>query len=179
MDNGVLLQTVNLTKYFSIIKGVFRRTVSHVHAVDDVSVRIRRGSNLGLVGESGCGKTTVGRTIIRLLDPTSGQILYNDDGQQVDIAALSRGELRRMRSKMQIVFQDPQSSLNPRRTIRDTIAEPLEILKGMKGEELEVSVLELLDDVGLNYNSGQNREASAWNHCMAPRCWPSAATVGS
>jgi len=155
LENDTLLQTVNLTKYFSIVKGMLRRTVSYVHAVDDVSLKIRRGRNLGLVGESGCGKTTVGRTIIRLLDPTSGQVLYNDDGQQIDIAAIGRGELRKMRSKMQIVFQDPQSSLNPRRTIRDTIAEPLEILKGMKGEELEIRVLELLDEVGLSPEHAQ------------------------
>jgi len=155
LDDDVLLQTVNLTKYFNISTGIFRRKISHVHAVDGVSFRIRRGTNFGLVGESGCGKTTVGRTIIRLLDPTGGQILFNDDGQQIDIAALGKAELRKMRSKMQIVFQDPQSSLNPRRTIRDTIAEPLEILKGMRGEELELAVLELLDDVGLNPEHAQ------------------------
>jgi oligopeptide/dipeptide ABC transporter ATP-binding protein len=155
LENDVLLEAVNLKKYFSIVQGVFRKRVTHVHAVDEISFKIGRQRTMGLVGESGCGKTTVGRTIVRLLDPTDGQILYNDGEQQIDIAHLKKDELRRMRSKMQIVFQDPQSSLNPRRTVRDTIAEPLEILEGIGGEELEIRILQLLDDVGLNPEHAQ------------------------
>jgi oligopeptide/dipeptide ABC transporter ATP-binding protein len=153
--DDVLIEAIDLRKYFSIVEGIFKRSVTHVHAVDDISFRIRREHTLGLVGESGCGKTTVGRTLIRLLDPTSGQIIFHQDGQQVDIASLGTRGLRDMRRKMQIVFQDPQSSLNPRRTVRDTIAEPLQILEGMRGEELELRILELLEDVGLNPEHAQ------------------------
>lgn len=155
MGDDVLLEAIDLRKYFTIEKGLIRKHLTYVHAVDDISFKIGRQSTLGLVGESGCGKTTVGRTLIRLLDPTSGKILFNDNGQLIDVATLNAQELRTMRKKMQIVFQDPQSSLNPRRTVRDTVCEPLEILGGMRGEELEVRVLELLDDVGLNPEHAQ------------------------
>jgi oligopeptide/dipeptide ABC transporter ATP-binding protein len=155
LSNDNLLEVVDLRKYFGIVSGFLKRKVTYVHAVDDVSFNIKRKSTMGLVGESGCGKTTVGRTLLRLLDPTSGKILYNDGNENVDIATLGKKELRDMRRKMQIVFQDPQSSLNPRRTIHDILAEPLEILEGIKGEELEVRVLELLDDVGLNPEHAQ------------------------
>ena len=155
MTGDVLLEVVDLRKYFSIVSGIFKRRITHVHAVDDVSFSIKKMSTMGLVGESGCGKTTVGRTLIRLLDPTSGSILYHDGGESVDITTLGKKELRDMRRKMQIVFQDPQSSLNPRRTIHDTLAEPLEILEGIKGEELEIRVLKLLNDVGLNPEHAQ------------------------
>jgi len=153
--NDSLLKVVDLKKYFSIAKGMVRREITYVRAVDEVSFDIDHEKTLGLVGESGCGKTTVGRTIIRLLDPTSGQILFSDDHQQTDIAQLKSRQLREMRRNMQIVFQDPQSSLNPRRTVRDTIAEPLQILEGLKGERLEIRVLELLEDVGLNPEHAQ------------------------
>jgi len=155
VKDDVLLEAVNLTKYFSIEKGIFRKRVTYVHAVENVNFKVRRNKTLGLVGESGCGKTTVGRTVIRLLDPTSGSILYHGEHGTVNIAKLEGEELRRMRRKMQIVFQDPQSSLNPRRTIKDAVGEPLEILAGMKGEELELRVLELLADVGLNPEHAQ------------------------
>jgi oligopeptide/dipeptide ABC transporter ATP-binding protein len=150
-----LLEVVDLRKYFPIVTGLFKRRTTYVHAVDDVCFNIKKTSTMGLVGESGCGKTTVGRTLLRLLDPTSGQILYNGNDQQVDIATLGKKELRSMRRKMQIVFQDPQSSLNPRRTVHDTLAEPIQILEGKKGEELEIRVLKLLDDVGLNPEHAQ------------------------
>ena len=155
VTDDVLLEAVDLRKYFALESGLFHKQVSYVHAVDDISFRIRRVKTLGMVGESGCGKTTVGRTVVRLLDPTSGKILYRDNGSEVDIAKLGDKDLRKMRQKMQIVFQDPQSSLNPRRTVRDTISEPLEILRGMGGEELEMRVLELLADVGLNPEHAQ------------------------
>ena len=155
MNNDVLLEVVDLRKYFPIVSGLIKRRTTYVHAVDDVSFKIKRKSTMGLVGESGCGKTTVGRTLLRLLNPTSGKILYNDNGKQIDIASLGKRELRDMRRKMQIVFQDPQSSLNPRRTIHDTLAEPLQILEGIKGEELEIRILELLEDVGLNPEHAQ------------------------
>ncbi len=153
--DDVLLEAVNLTKYFTIEKGLFRKNLTYIHAVDNVNFKVRRNKTLGLVGESGCGKTTVGRTIVRLLEPTKGHILYHGEDGTVDISNLEGKDLRQMRKKMQIVFQDPQSSLNPRRTIRDAVAEPLEILAGMKGEELELRVMELLADVGLNPEHAQ------------------------
>jgi len=156
MEDDILLEVRKLRKYFAIEKGLFRKTTTHVHAVDDISFNLKRNRTLGLVGESGCGKTTVGRTLIRLLDPTGGSILYHGNGETIDIAKLSAEKLRKtMRRKMQIVFQDPQSSLNPRRTVRDTVAEPLQILSGMKGEELELRVMELLAAVGLNPEHAQ------------------------
>ena len=109
-----ILEVRNLKKYFKTPKGM-------LHAVDDVSFSIQRGKTLGIVGESGCGKSTTGRTILRLLEPTSGEVLF--EGR--DILGLSKDEMRQMRQKMQIIFQDPYSSLNPRMTISDIIAEPL------------------------------------------------------
>ncbi len=155
MEDDFLLKAIDLRKYFSIAQGLIRRDITYVHAVDDISFQIGREEILGLVGESGCGKTTVGRTLIRLLDPTKGQVMFKIDGEQVDIAKLGKKQLRKMRRNMQIVFQDPQSSLNPRRTVRDTIAEPLQILEGLKGERLEIRILELLKDVGLNPEHAQ------------------------
>ena len=126
-DSGVLLDVRGLVKHYPIVKGVFRRSAGAVRAVDGIDFFIREGETLGLVGESGCGKTTAGRCIPRLIEPTAGSIGFSVDGRQVDIASLAPRELREVRRRIQIVFQDPINSLNPRMSIRDIIAEPLEI----------------------------------------------------
>ena len=112
-----LLEIKNLKKYFPVKAGVFRKTVGHVKAVDDVSFSIKEGETLGLVGESGCGKSTAGRTILRLLEATEGEIHF--EGK--DILSLGKKDLRSMRKEMQIIFQDPYASLNPRMTVADIV----------------------------------------------------------
>jgi oligopeptide transport system ATP-binding protein len=142
-----ILEVKNLVKYFPITKGfIFQRQVGAVKAVDDVSFSIRQGETLGLVGESGCGKTTTGRVILRLMEPTSGEASF--EGR--NIFKLSKEELRRMRRNMQIIFQDPYSSLNPRMTVGDIIGEPLEIHNLARGKDKVRRVQELLDVVGLS-----------------------------
>ena len=134
-----ILEVKNLKKYFKTARGT-------LHAVDDVSFTIERGRTLGIVGESGCGKSTTGRAILRLLEPTSGKVVF--DGK--DITSLSAAEMRKMRSDMQIIFQDPFSSLDPRKTVSQTIAEPIienKILKDKKA--IEARVKELMETVGL------------------------------
>ncbi len=149
-NNQVLLQVKNLRKYFPIHKGFLRRVVGNVLAVDDVSFSIREGETLGLVGESGCGKTTVSRCILRALAPTSGRILFQTkDGPAVDLANLSRQELRPLRPQMQMIFQDPYGSLNPRMTLFDIVGEPL-LVNGMSNrKERTGRVAELLRVVGM------------------------------
>ncbi len=142
-----LLEVRNLVKYFPITKGfIFQRQVGAVKAVDDVSFTIRRGETLGLVGESGCGKTTTGRVILRLMEPTSGEAYF--EGR--NIFTLAKEELRRMRRDMQIIFQDPYSSLNPRMTVGDIVGEPLEIHNLARGKDKVRRVQELLEVVGLS-----------------------------
>ncbi|RME58510.1 dipeptide ABC transporter ATP-binding protein [Candidatus Parcubacteria bacterium] len=142
----VLIRVENLVKHFPIYRGVFRRQVGAVRAVDGVSFDIYRGETLGLVGESGCGKTTLGRTILQLYKPTSGKVIF--DG--VDLVTLSDNEMRQMRQRLQIIFQDPYASLNPRMTIGDTLAEPLRV-HGMGNEqEIRKAVRELLELVRLS-----------------------------
>ncbi len=151
MATGTLSDTIlevrNLRKYFPITKGfIFQKEVGAVKAVDDISFFIRRGETLGLVGESGCGKTTTGRVILRLMEPTAGEAVF--EGRS--IFALGKEDLRRMRRDLQIIFQDPYSSLNPRMTVGDIIGEPLEIHNLARGKEKVRRVQELLEVVGLS-----------------------------
>ena len=141
-----LVEVRNLQTYFPIKRGILSRTVGHVKAVDGVSFDVERGKTLGLVGESGCGKTTVGRTILRLIPPTAGSVRF--DGN--DFFAPRGEELRKLRRKMQIVFQDPVSSLNPRMTIRNIIGEPIEVHNIAHGREKDELVASLLHRVGLD-----------------------------
>ncbi|HXG93394.1 MAG TPA: dipeptide ABC transporter ATP-binding protein [Blastocatellia bacterium] len=145
-SNGNLVEVRNLKKYFPVGEGLLGVGRETVKAVDDVSFTIKRGETFGLVGESGCGKSTTGRCILRLIEPTAGEVIF--DGR--DIASLSRKELRAMRRDMQIIFQDPYSSLNPRMKVEEIIAEPLAIHKvGNRGERRD-RVMELLKLVGLD-----------------------------
>ena len=140
-----LLEVRDLKKHFPIRKGLFSRVSGHVRAVDGVSFSVRRGETLGLVGESGCGKTTTGRAILRLVEPTSGSVTF--DGAEV--TTLPRAALRALRRRMQIVFQDPYSSLNPRLTVGDMIGEALAIHRLARGAAARERVAELLSLVGL------------------------------
>jgi peptide/nickel transport system ATP-binding protein len=143
--NGNLIEVKNLKKYFAAGGGLFGAGSDHVRAVDDVSFTIRRGETFGLVGESGCGKSTTGRCILRLIEPTSGAVRF--EGR--DLLALDHGDLRHLRREMQIIFQDPYASLNPRMQVGEIIAEPLVIHRvGTKGER-RARVAELLERVGL------------------------------
>lgn len=144
-----LLEVKGLCKYFPITAGLVNRTVGHIRAVDDVSFQIAEGETLGLVGESGCGKTTTGRLILRLLDRTSGEIVLNLDGKRTDMATLKGEPLRQFRKNMQLVFQDPFSSLNPRMTVMDIIAEPLKAHRFGSRSEIEDRVRWLVQAVGL------------------------------
>jgi peptide/nickel transport system ATP-binding protein len=143
-----LLRVEDLKVHFPIRKGVFSRTVGHVKAVDGISFSVWPGQTLGLVGESGCGKTTAGRAILRLLDPRLIQGRVSFEGR--DLATLPAGELRRLRQRMQIIFQDPYSSLNPRMTVGDMIAEPMEVHRLVRTKQDRTDrVAKLLTEVGL------------------------------
>jgi peptide/nickel transport system ATP-binding protein len=150
-SNGqVLLDVKNLRKFFPIRKGFLQKVVGHVRAVDDVSFYINQSETLSLVGESGCGKTTTSRCILRAIDPTAGQVLYRaDDGAVVDVAALPESKMQPLRPQMQMIFQDPFSSLNPRMTLLDIVGEPL-LVNGMSNRQERMDrVAELLRLVGL------------------------------
>ncbi|NIO00911.1 MAG: ATP-binding cassette domain-containing protein [Candidatus Latescibacteria bacterium] len=144
-SDGTLLRVEGLKKYFSIRKGFFSRIVGHVKAVDGVSFEIRRGETLGLVGESGCGKTTLARVILRLIDATEGEVSF----EEIPVFSLNNRELRKLRRRMQIIFQDPFGSLNPRLTVGSMISEAIKIHKLAKGGGIRDRVVELLDRVGI------------------------------
>ncbi len=146
MQNNIVCSVENLKVYFPVRAGLTQRVVGQIKAVDDVSLAIRGGETLGLVGESGCGKTTIGRAIVRLNEPTSGKIVYN--GQ--NILELKGDQLRDLRRKLQIVFQDPYSSLNPRQTVRRMLSEVLTVQMGMDQKQALERAGELLAQVGLS-----------------------------
>jgi oligopeptide/dipeptide ABC transporter ATP-binding protein len=144
--SDVLLEVNDLKTHFPVRRGLLGRTIGHVRAVDGITFALGRGKTLGLVGESGCGKTTAGRTILRLIPATEGEVLF--EGQRV--FDLPEGDLRRLRRHMQIIFQDPYGSLNPRMTIGGIIGEPLRVHGLARGRELEDRVAQLLEHVGLS-----------------------------
>jgi peptide/nickel transport system ATP-binding protein len=146
-----LLEVKGLKMHFPITRGFFRaQVIGHVKAVDGVSFYIREGETLGLVGESGCGKTTTGRVVLRAYEPTDGEVWFNDRNLgHVNVATLDKGQLRQLRQNMQLIFQDPYSSLNPRMTLLEIVGEPLYVNHVAKGNEMEDRVAALLKTVGL------------------------------
>jgi peptide/nickel transport system ATP-binding protein len=149
--DDVLLELRNLKKHFPIKSGFWKKTIGYTKAVDDVSFVIRRGETLGLVGESGCGKTTLGRCLVRAMPATSGEVLYRAEGQEpFDFLKINRGEMRRRRKEIQMIFQDPYSSLDPRMTVFDIVAEPLRVNDLGPGFDVEGRVKHLASVVGLN-----------------------------
>ena len=148
-ENSILLEVRGLKKYFPVTHGFLRRVVGHVKAVDDVTLDVYVGETLGVVGESGCGKTTLGRCIVRLYDITAGDINLKDNGSVIPIARLDRQEMRDLRRNVQIIFQDPVASLNPRMNILEIVGEPLLVNGLAKGRELEERVKEVITQVGL------------------------------
>jgi oligopeptide/dipeptide ABC transporter ATP-binding protein len=157
-ENNILLEVKNLKKYFPVRKGLFNRTAANVKAVDDVDLYIKRKETLGLVGESGCGKTTTGRAILRLIEPSAGEICFRsrklagaaDTYREVDVAVASPHMMKLLRREMQIIFQDPYSSLDPRMTVGAIVGEPLRVHGIATGSEWEDRVRRLLAAVGLN-----------------------------
>lgn len=146
-SSETLLELQDLKKHFPIKAGLLQKTVGHVKAVDGINLKVKKGETLGIVGESGCGKSTVGRTIIRLYEPTDGKVIFNGR----DISHLSESELRKdVRKNIQMIFQDPFASLNPRKTLRSIIREPLDTHHIYKGKERDMHVEVLLEKVGLN-----------------------------
>lgn len=147
MENNVLLKVKKLKKYFPVRGGILSKIIGYVQAVDEISFNIKEGETLGLVGESGCGKTTTGRTIIRLLEPTAGEVDFKGE----DIFKLNKEEIRKARRNIQIIFQDPFGSLNPRMTVGEIVGESLVIHKIVKNnKEKDERVKDLLETVGLN-----------------------------
>ncbi len=148
-ERDVLLEVRGLKKYFPVQKGFLRRIVGYVKAVDDVSLYVRAGETLGVVGESGCGKTTLGRCIVRLYAPTAGEIFLRDGERVLPVHNLESKDMRAFRRSAQIIFQDPYSSLNPRMNVLETVGEPLLVNGLAKGKELEERVTEVILQVGL------------------------------
>ncbi len=149
MSNEIILDIQNVKKYFPVTEGAFRRVVGQLKAVDDVSLQVNRGETLGIVGESGCGKTTLGKCLVRLHAPTSGKILFYADGEEKDILALDKKESFRMRRRIQMVFQDPYSALNPMKNILSAFDEPLKIHGFGNAEERREITAQMLREVNL------------------------------
>jgi oligopeptide/dipeptide ABC transporter ATP-binding protein len=150
-ENNIILEVKGLKQYFPIYQGLLQRVVGYVKSVDGVDLAIRENEVLGLVGESGCGKTTTGRSILRLYNPTAGEIWFKKkNGERVEISQYSQKEMKPLRREMRMIFQDPFSSLNPRFTVKDIISEPLIIHGIAKGKEAEAIVAELMRRVGLD-----------------------------
>jgi peptide/nickel transport system ATP-binding protein len=149
IENNTLLEVQGLKKYFPIQSGFLRRVVGHVKAVDNVSFNVRKGETLGVVGESGCGKTTMGRCLIKLYEPTGGKILLHTPDKTLSVTELQGQDQRLFRSSAQIIFQDPFASLNPRMSILETVGEPLLVNGIARGRELEDRVKEVITQVGL------------------------------
>ncbi|MFW6286988.1 MAG: ABC transporter ATP-binding protein [Candidatus Sumerlaeota bacterium] len=150
MSDRTLLRVRDLCKYFPVWKqGLMRRRVGEVRACDQLNFDLMEGETLGLVGESGCGKTTTARTILRAIEPTSGHVFFRRNGGEVDLAVLPERDIRTLRTEMQMIFQDPFSSLNPRMTVGKIVAEPLKIHKVASGKEMWKRVDEMLERVGL------------------------------
>jgi oligopeptide/dipeptide ABC transporter ATP-binding protein len=141
-----LLEVENLKKYFPVKRGILSRTSGYVKAVDGVSFSLKKGETLGLVGESGCGKTTVGRSLLRLIEPTAGRVVFNGE----DLIGLNRAQMLKLRASLQIIFQDPFSSLNPRMRVADIIAEPIRNHLGLTKGEIRQRVVHLMQRVGLH-----------------------------
>jgi oligopeptide/dipeptide ABC transporter ATP-binding protein len=149
-DNNIL-EVIDLKQYFPIRAGFMQKIVGYVKAVDGVSFSLRENETLGLVGESGCGKTTTGRSILRLYDPNGGEVWYQTlAGERVDLATIKQKEMKPLRREVRMIFQDPFSSLNPRMTVKDIIGEPLIIHRVAKGQEMDDMVAALMRKVGLN-----------------------------
>ncbi len=174
-----LLQVNNLKKHFPIQRGFLRRTIGYVKAVDNISFQIKEGETLGLVGESGCGKTTTGRMILRAIQPTSGNVFFKDaELGRVNIGELDKQQLKHVRRNIRMIFQDPYASLNPRMTLLEIVGAPLQAMGLAKGKELEDRVAEMLTLVGIRPEymrryphafSGGQRQRIGLARCLAPK----------